>query len=320
VATEHEERDGVRLSSLDSPLGDGLEVTKRELVDHLDAFADRLVPLLAGRPLTIKRVRPGAEPFIQRDVPKGAPDWVRTVATWSDRARREVHQVLCDDRRTLLWLANQRAVEFHVPFSRVDDGEHPTGLVLDLDPPDGAGFDVVVRTALLCRRALADAGLTAAVKTSGSTGLHVVVPVHGAPAEDVAAATRALAARTERLDPDVATTQYVVAERGERVFVDSTRSGRGTIAAAYSPRVRPGLPVSAPVDWADLDGVRPGDVTVRTARDRFGDADPWAAALPEPQELPADLVAEGHTIPIARVAAMHEGKRRARAKAAGSEG
>jgi DNA ligase D-like protein (predicted polymerase) len=313
---ETEERDGVRLSSLDSALGDGLGVTKRDLVDHLDAFADRLVPLLADRPLTIKRVRPGAEPFIQRDVPKGAPDWVRTVATWSDRARREVHQVLCDDRRTLLWLANQRAVEFHVPFSRVGE-EEPTGLVLDLDPPDGADFDVVVRTALLCRQALAEAGLTAAVKTSGSTGLHVVVPVHGSPAEDVAAATRALAARTERLDPELATTQYVVAERGMRVFVDSTRSGRGTIAAAYSPRIRPGLPVSAPVDWDDLDAVRPGDVTVRTAGERFGGSDPWAATMPPPQELPADLVAEGHTIPIARVAAMHEGKRRAREAAKG---
>ena len=314
-----EERDGVRLTSLDSPLGDGLDVAKRDLVDHLDAFADRLVPLLTGRPLTIKRVRPGAAPFIQRDVPKGAPEWVRTVATWSDRARREVHQVLCDDRRTLLWLANQRAVEFHVPFSRVDD-EQPTGLVLDLDPPDGAPFDVVVRTALICREALAQCGLSAAVKTSGSSGLHLVVPVHGSTAEDVAAATRALAARAERLDPDLATTAYVVAERGDRVFVDSTRSGRGTIVAAYSPRVRPGLPVSAPVGWADLAAVRPGDVTVRTARERFGDTDPWTAALPEPQRLPADLVAEGHTIPVARVQAMHEGKRRARAKAAGETG
>lgn len=308
-----EERDGVRLSSLDSPLGDGLEVTKRDLVDHLDAFADRLVPLLAGRPLTVKRVRPGAAPFIQRDVPKGAPDWVRTVPTWSDRAHREVHQVLVEDRRTLLWLANQRAVELHVPFSRVGE-EEPTGLVLDLDPPDGAPFDAVVATARLARRSLADAGLAAAVKTSGSTGLHVVVPVHGSPAEDVAAATRALAARTERLDPELATTAYVVAERGGRVFVDSTRSGRGTIAVAYSPRVRPGLPVSAPVDWDALDDVRPGDVTVRTAGERFGDDDPWAQALPASQRLPADLVAEGHTIPVARVAAMHEGKRRARAK------
>src|SRR4029453_14083184 len=149
----------------------GLAVTKGDLVDYLDAFADRLVPQLAGRPLTIKRVRPGAEPFMQKNVMKGAPDWVRTVTVWSEAAHREVHQVLCDDRRTLLWLANQRSVEFHVPFFRIGDDE-PSGLVLDLDPPEGADFDVVVRTAHLVRQALADVGLTGAVKTSGAKGLH----------------------------------------------------------------------------------------------------------------------------------------------------
>jgi DNA ligase D-like protein (predicted polymerase) len=308
-----EERDGVRLTSLDQPLGNGLGVTKGDLVDHLDAFADRLVPLLAGRPLSVVRVRPGSAPFMQKNISKGTPDWVRTVTVWSEASHREVHQVLCDDRRTLLWLANQRAVEYHVPFFRV--GEHePTGLVLDLDPPEGADFDVVVRTAHLVRQALAEAGLAGAVKTSGAKGLHVVVPIRGAAPEDAAAATRALAARTERLDPELATTAYLKEDRGGKVFVDSTRSGQATIVAAYSPRVRPGLPVSAPVPWESVDTARPGDVTVTTARDVLGDGDAWAAALPQPQELPADLIAEGHAIPIARVQAMHEGRRRARAR------
>jgi bifunctional non-homologous end joining protein LigD len=305
-----EERDGVRLTSLDKPLGDDLDVTKGDLVDYLDAVADRMVPLLAGRPLSVKRVRPGQAPFMQRNVSKGAPEWVRTVPVWSEGSHREIAQVLCDDRRTLLWLANQRAVEFHVPFFRVGDAG-PTGLVLDLDPPEGADFPVVVRAARLVRRALEDAGLTGAVKTSGSKGVHVVVPVGGAPFEDVAAATRALAARTERLDPELATTAYIKEDRHGRVFVDSTRSGQSTIVAAYSPRIRPGLPVSAPVGWDALDDVAPGDFTVTSAADRFPAE--WADLLPEPQELPADLVAEGHTIPIARVAAMHEGKRRKRA-------
>src|SRR5215217_1158974 len=278
-----DERDGVRLTSLDAPLGDGLEVTKGDLVDYLDAFADRLVPQLAGRPLSVKRVRPGQEPFMQRNVPKGAPDWVRTVPVWSFGAHREVHQVLCDDRRSLLWLANQRAVEFHVPFFRAGAETEPTGIVLDLDPPEGADFGVVVQAAELVRHALADAGLAGAVKTSGSKGVHVVVPVRGVPPEDAAAATR---------------------------------SGSSTIVAAYSPRIRPGLPVSAPVAWADLPSVRPGDVTVRTAPERLGDGDPWRALLPDPQELPADLVAQGHAIPVARVQAMHEGRRRARARRA----
>jgi len=306
-----EERDGVRLTSLDQPLGDELEVTKGDLIDYLDAVADRLVPLLAGRPLSVKRVRPGQAPFMQRNVSKGAPDWVRTVPMWSEGSHREIAQVLCDDRRTLLWLGNQRAVEFHVPFFRAGESE-PTGLVLDLDPPEGADFDVVVRTARLVRQALEDSGLRGAVKTSGSKGLHVVVPVGGSSFEDVAAATRALAARTERLDPELATTAYIKEDRGGRVFVDSTRSGQGTIVAAYSPRIRPGLPVSAPVGWNALDDVRPSDFTVTSA------AFPteWADELPEPQQLPADLVAQGHTIPIARVAAMHAGKRRARARRA----
>jgi bifunctional non-homologous end joining protein LigD len=310
-----DERDGVRLTSLDAPLGDGLGVTKGDLVDHLDAFADRLVPLLAGRPLSVMRVRPGQQPFMQRNVAKGAPEWVRTVPVWSTGAHREVHQVLCDDRRTLLWLANQRAVEFHVPFVPAD-GDEPTGIVLDLDPPEGADFDVVVRAAELVRRALTDAGLAGAVKTSGSKGVHVVVPVRGARADDAAAATRALAVRAERLDPDLATTAYIKADRHDRVFLDSTRSYSSTIVAAYSPRVRPGLPVSAPVPWAELAEARPGDVTVRTAGERLGEGDPWAELLPDPQELPADLVAEGHTIPVARVQAMHEGRRRARARRA----
>jgi bifunctional non-homologous end joining protein LigD len=308
-----EERDGVRLTSLDQPLGDALGVTKGDLVDYLDTVADRLVPQLAGRPLSIKRVRPGQPPFMQRNVSKGAPDWVRTVAVWSWGANREVHQVLCDDRRTLLWLANQRAVEFHVPFIRAGE-DQPTGIVLDLDPPEDADFAVVVQAAELVRRALDDIGLAGAVKTSGSKGVHVVVPVRGAGPEDAAAATRALAARAERLDPELATTAYIKEDRHGRVFLDSTRAGQGTIVAAYSPRIRPGLPVSAPVSWADLARVRPGDVTVTTAADGLGTGDPWAALLPEPQQLPAELIAEGHTIPVARVQAMHEGKRRKRAE------
>lgn len=308
-----EERDGVRLTSLDQPLGDGLEVTKGDLVDYVDGVADRLVPLLAGRPLSVKRVRPGQEPFMQRNVSKGAPEWVHTAPMWSEGSHREIHQVLCDDRRTLLWLANQRSVELHVPFFRVGESE-PTGLVLDLDPPEDAGFPVVVAVARLVRRALEASGLGGAVKTSGSKGVHVVVPVRGSSFEDVAAATRALAARTAALDPDLATTAYIKEDRRGRVFVDSTRSGQATIVAAYSPRIRPALPVSFPVGWDALDDVRPADFTVTTAARLLGDRDPWAEALPEPQELPADLVAEGHTIPIARVQAMHEGKRRKKAE------
>ncbi len=141
------------------------------------------------------------------------------------------------------------------------------------------------------------------------------MPVTDEPtAEELAAATRALAVRAERLDPALATTAYIKEDRGGRVFVDATRAGGATVAAAYSPRLRPGMPVSFPVDWADLPEVTPADFTIRTAPALLADGDRWAALMPAPQPLPADLVAEGRTIPVARVQAMHEGKRRARAR------
>ena len=185
---------------------------------------------------------------------------------------------------------------------------------MPLDPPEGGAFSMVAAVAQLVRQALTDSGLEGVVKTSGAKGLHVFVPLAPAATDDVAAATRALAARAERIDPALATTAFIREDREGKVFVDSTRSGGATVAAVYSPRVRPGVPVSFPLGWDELDGVTPGDFTVHTALERLGDADPWAQQMPQPQRLPDDLVAEGHTIPIARVAAMHEGKRRARAR------
>jgi DNA ligase D len=314
MAPAKETREGVEFSSLDGPLFDGADATKRDLVDYLDAVADRMLPGLADRPLSVVRVRPGQEPFMQKNLPKYAPDWIRSTSVWAQASQRDVRYALCDDRRTLLWFANQRAVEYH-PTLMTMAQEHPSHLVLDLDPPAGDDFAHVVAAAALVRRALVDSGLAGAVKTSGAKGLHILVPLAGdGSIEDVAAATRALAARAERVDPDVATTAYIREDREGKVFLDSTRSGGATIAAAYSPRVRPGAPVSFPVDWDDLADTTPADFTIRTALPLLGDADPWRERMPAPQPLPADLVEEGHTIPVARVTAMHEGKRRARAR------
>jgi DNA ligase D len=309
-----ETRDGVELTNLDKPLLDDSEQTKRELVDYLDAVSERILPVLADRPLSVIRVRPGQPPFMQKNVPKYTPDWVQTTTVWSEAAKREVHYALCNDRRTLLWFANQRAVEYHVTLMTVGS-HHPSHLILDLDPPAGSDFDAVIATARLVQQALRDSGLAGAIKTSGAKGLHIFVPLaQDAEFDDVAAATRALAARAARLDPSVATTAYLLEEREGKVFVDSTRSGGGTVAAAYSPRTRPGAPVSFPLAWDALDGVRPSDFTIRTAPALLGDSDPWRENMPAPRPLPADLLAEGREIPIARVVAMHEGKRRARAK------
>jgi bifunctional non-homologous end joining protein LigD len=311
---EDEARDGVTLTNLDQPLFDGAGATKRDLVDYLDAISDRILPVLEHRPLSVIRVHRGQEAFMQKNVPKYTPDWVRTVKWWADSSKRDVSYALCNDRRTLLWFANQRAIEYHPALVRVDRPDHITHLVLDLDPPEADAFAMAVRAAKAVRQALTDLGLSGALKTSGAKGLHVFVPIDDtASMEDAAAATRAIAARAEELDPDIATTAFVKADRGGKVFVDATRVGGATVISAYSPRVRPGVPVSFPIAWDDVDTVTPADFTIHTALRQLGDRDPWREHMPEPQGLPPDLVTEGHAIPVARVQAMHEGKRRARA-------
>ena len=114
----------------------------------------------------------------------------------------------------------------------------------------------------------------------------------------------------ELVDPDVATTAFLKSDRHGKVFLDATRTGGATVIACYSPRARPGVPVSFPVGWDALDEATPSDFTIANVPGLLADTDPWRDALPPAQELPADLLAEGHEIPIPRVAAMHEGKRR----------
>ena len=307
-----EVRDTVPLTNLDQPLFDGADATKRDLVDYLDAVRDLLIGELRDRPLSVMRVRPGQAPFMQKNVPKYTPAWVPTARLWAEASKREVSYALCNDRRTLLWLANQRAVEYHPMLAHADRLDHPSYMILDHDPPDAGAFGRAVRAAELIREALASAGLAGAVKTSGAKGVHVFVPVEErATSEEVAAATRAIAVRAERLDPDLATTAFMKEDRGGKVFVDSTRVGGATVIAAYSPRVRPGVPVSFPVDWDELEVVKPADFTVHTALRRLGDSNPWASHMAGPQRLDPALIEEGRAIPVARVQAMHEGKRRA---------
>ena len=316
--TAAEERDGVPLTNLDQPLFDGAGATKRDLVEYLDTVHPMIIPALQNRPLSVIRVHQGQAPFMQKQVPKYTPEWVATVEMWAAASRRQVSYALCNDRRTLLWFANQRAVEYHPALFQIDRWEGPTHLVMDLDPPEENGFALAVQAAHVVRRALADSGLEGAVKTSGAKGVHVFVPLEEeATTEDVAAAGRALAVRAERLDPALTTTAFIREDRGGKVFLDSTRAGGATVAAAYSPRARPGVPVSFPLAWDELDGASPSDFTIHTAAKVIAERDPWAALMPGPQRLPAALVEEGHAVPGARVQAMHEGKRRARARREG---
>ena len=313
-----ESRHGVTLTNLDQPLFDGAGATKRDLVDYLDGVADRILPVLEDRPLSVIRVHRGQEAFMQKNVPKYTPDWVQTVTMWAETSKREVAYALCNDRRTLLWFANQRAIEYHPTLVQVDPPDRMTHLVLDLDPPEGAAdaFAMAVGAAKLVRQALADVGLEGAVKTSGAKGVHVFVPI-----DDQAS----IGGRGRRHPGHRRPGRRPRSRPGDHRLHEGG-PGRQGLRRRHPGRRGDGgrrLQPPGPARACRCRSRWPG-TTSTTSRRRTSPStppsttsatgDPWAERMPAAQQLPADLVEEGHAIPTGRVQAMHEGKRRARAR------
>ncbi|MFN2544650.1 MAG: non-homologous end-joining DNA ligase [Actinomycetota bacterium] len=267
-------------------------ITKGELFEYYRAVSPALLPHVRGRPLTVKRYPNGieGETFYQKNAPKGTPEWVRTITLPAESAKRDVAYVLCNDPRTLLWLGNLASIELHPWISRVDRLERPDWLVLDVDPPEGR-FDLAVRTALVTNEVLEELRLPGCAKTSGSKGVHVYVPLQRRYGYDVVRRAGAMIAeRVAEREPSLVTTDVKRATRGERVYLDFTRVGMGAhVVAVYSPRARPGAPVSFPVPWKDLERVDPGEFTLRTAPALIARRDPWPALCPPPQSLPREL-------------------------------
>ena len=278
----------------DKLLWPALEITKQRYVDYLAAVSDRMLPWLRERPLTLVRAPDGVggERYYQKDTPKYAPSWIRTVAIQA--AKREVAYTVCNDAATLAWLGNQAALEFHPAPVRRDRLEQPDQLTVDIDPPDDA-FDAAVEVALLVLEVTDDLGLTTLVKTSGGKGLHVVMPIrrHVSSEELRHAATRLTEIVQERR-PDLVTAEFRKADRGGKVMLDPSRNSTGaTVVAPYSPRARDDATVSFPVLPEELRSVDPGDFTVLTVPDLLDRPGPgrWSAAEEEaPQRLPRSLL------------------------------
>ena len=167
MAEKGEQRAGVTLTNLDQELYEGAGATKRDLLDYLDAVGERFLPVLRDRPLTVIRLLRGQDQFVQKNLPKYTPEWVPRAEVWAEASHRRVTYGLCNDRRTLLWFGNQRAIEYHPALMLADD-HRPTHLIMDLDPPEGGDFALAVGAARLVRAALAEVGMAGAVKTSGS--------------------------------------------------------------------------------------------------------------------------------------------------------
>jgi bifunctional non-homologous end joining protein LigD len=253
-------------------------ITKGEVVDYYSRVAERILPHLVDRPLTLQRfpqgiTKPG---FMQKNAGKGFPSFIGHLEL--PKQGGVVDSPLISDLEGLLYLANQNTITFHIPGFRASDLDHPDRLVFDLDPSEGD-----VAGARFAARATADLltsyGIPSWPMTSGSKGFHVVTPL--APTTSFAQIGRmaqAIAVMLARSEPDHLTVEFLKKERKGRVFVDWMRNHFGaTGVAPYSLRPLPGATIACPIEWEDLEKVTPGNFGLRSFD--FG-SDPWQKAEP----------------------------------------
>jgi bifunctional non-homologous end joining protein LigD len=261
----------VRLTHPDKVLWPDAGVTKQDLADYFAAVADRLLPALADRPVTLKRFPEGIEGqgFFQKNLPKSAPKGLRRWSERAESAGRTVDYLIVDDADVLRWLAQMNVIELHPMPVRVDRRDRLDQLILDLDPADDGGPDVAT-AASWAREVLDEVELEAWVKSTGKRGLHLVMPIERRYSfEEVRGLSLALARAIAARHPEELTVEMRKAERGGRLLLDWSRAGSGqTVVAPWSPRAIAGAPVAAPVPWED---VRPGDPpTPPTLREAAG--------------------------------------------------
>jgi bifunctional non-homologous end joining protein LigD len=282
---------GLEVSHPEKVLFPGSGITKGELCAYYEAIAPLMLPHVQGRPLTMERFPAGISKkgFIQKDVSKGFPAWLERIEV--ERRNEDeggmVHYPLANDARSLVWLANQNSITPHVWASRVPRLTAPDLCVFDLDPPEEGAPP---------RDLLAELGLPSFVKTSGSKGFHLVVPLDGT--ADFSASWRfahGAGAVLVKRHPETFTQEFIKADREGRIFVDTGRNGLGaTFAAAYAVRPKPDAPVSAPCTWDEIERgvVGPRSFTLRTMSARVGEVgDLWRDVHMRGQSLRAPTAA-----------------------------
>ncbi len=287
----------LRLSNLDKPFWPEEGITKGDLIAYYRDVAEVLVPHLKGRPFTMKRYPDGwqGKSFFQKNAPSHMPDWIpRAPFPASTRAgeRRIIEYAIVDDELALMWMANMGCIDLHTWGSRVDRPERPDWVMFDLDPSEGAGFEEVVEVARLVKQTLDLLELESFPKTSGSRGIHVLVPIARRHTwEEVREFAGIVAGALARAHPGLATTEWAK-EKRRGVLVDANQNGPGrTNACVYSVRPRAGAPVSTPVRWDEVTlGLDPARFTMDAVLARVAsEGDLFAGALAGRQSLKAAL-------------------------------
>jgi len=277
-------------------------ITKGELASYYETISPVMLPHLQRRPITMERFHRGidAPGFFQKDVSKGFPEWLARVEVLKHGGT--VHHPIVTNTEGLLWLANQNSITIHVWPSRAPNLYQPDICVFDLDPSKADDFDTLRAAALRLRDLLAELGLPSWIKTSGSKGFHIAVPLDGkSDFGTVARFAHVVGQILVKRDPDNLTQEFSKVDRGGRILVDTGRNGySATFAATYTVRARPGAPVSAPCSWEELERgeVGPQSFTLRMMDQRIAaTGDLWADML----KIKKSLVR-----PIAHLRKLHE--------------
>ena len=277
-------------------------ITKGELASYYETISPVMLPHLQRRPITMERFHRGidAPGFFQKDVSKGFPEWLARVEVLKHGGT--VHHPIVTNTEGLLWLANQNSITIHVWPSRAPNLYQPDICVFDLDPSKADDFDTLRAAALRLRDLLAELGLPSWIKTSGSKGFHIAVPLDGkSDFGTVARFAHVVGQILVKRDPDNLTQEFSKVDRGGRILVDTGRNGySATFAATYTVRARPGAPVSAPCSWEELERgeVGPQSFTLRMMAQRIAaTGDLWADML----KIKKSLVR-----PIAHLRKLHE--------------
>jgi bifunctional non-homologous end joining protein LigD len=264
-------------------------ITKGELASYYEMIAPSMLPHLCGRPVTMERYHRGiGEPgFFQKDVSKGFPEWLQRVEV--PKKGGTVHHPLVCDTQSLLWLVNQNSITPHVWTSRAPNLYQPDICVFDLDPSEDQP-DILRAAAIALRDLLHELDLTSWVKTSGSKGFHIVVPLDGkADFGEVWQFAHRVGTVLVSRDPEHLTQEFSKADRGGRILVDTARNAySATFAAAYAVRAKPGAPVSATCTWEEIESgeVGPRTFTLRTMASRIAEVgDLWSDMLKRGQSL-----------------------------------
>jgi bifunctional non-homologous end joining protein LigD len=293
--SESRNRPAINYSNLRQIYCPAEKYTKGDLIDYYRAASKWILPYLKNRPLVMTRFPDGIEgkQFYQKDAPEFAPEWVRTQPIWSEESQRNVKYFVCDDEESLLYIANLGCIPIHVWASSVGSLEQCDWCVIDLDPKE-APFSDVVRCAQSLHRLCEQIGLPHYVKTTGKTGLHILVPLGRLCTYEQSRTLGELLARVMlREVGDIATITRHVTRRGDKVYLDYLQNRHGqTIVAPFSVRPLPGATVSMPLRWDEVvDGLNPKDYTIRNAVDRMGalGADPLAPVLSEVPNLSGAL-------------------------------